>query len=74
MIKKKLPPETLKCLLGLYNKIWEERIVPKEWKSATITTLLKVRIYPKDVRSYICKVFERMTNKRLVWYLEKGKK
>ena len=32
---KKLPPETFKHLLGLYNRIWEEGIVPVGWKSAT---------------------------------------
>ena len=37
---------------------------------------------PKNVRSYrpvaltniLCKIFRRLTNKRLVWYLEKKKK
>ena len=37
---------------------------------------------PKNVRSYrtvaltnlLCKIFKRMTNKRLVFYLEKGEK
>ena len=37
---------------------------------------------PKDVRSYrpvalinvFCKIFERISNKRIVWYLEKEKK
>ena len=44
--------------------------------------MLKERKDPKDVRSYksvsliniLCKIFERMTNKRLAWYLEKEKK
>ena len=44
--------------------------------------MLKERKDPKDVRSYrpvaltnvLCKIFERMTNKRLVWYPEKEKK
>ena len=44
--------------------------------------MLKEGKYPKDVRSYrpvaltniLCKIFERMTNKKLVWYLEKEKK
>ena len=37
---------------------------------------------PKDIRSYkpvalvniLCKIFERITNKRLVWYFEREKK
>ena len=28
-IIKILPPETLKYLLGLYNKIWEEGVIPE---------------------------------------------
>ena len=44
--------------------------------------LLKKGKDPKDVRSYrlvvltniLCKIFEKMTKKRLVWYLEKKKK
>ena len=48
---KKIPPETFKCLLNQYNRIWEERIVPEEWKYTTITPLLKERNDPKDVES-----------------------
>ena len=79
---KKLPPETLKYLLDMYNKVWEEGEIPKNWKHAIITLLLKEGKDPKDVRSYrlvaqtniLCKIFERLTNKRLVWYLEREKK
>ena len=46
---KKLPPETLKYLLDLYNKIWKEGIVPEGYKSAIITPLLKEGKQPKDV-------------------------
>ena len=43
---------------------------------------MKERKDPKDVKSYrpvaltniLCKIIERMTKKRLVWYLEKEKK
>ena len=53
--------------------------IPKSWKSAIITPLLKEG---KDVRSYrsvaltnsLCKIFERMINRRLVWSLEKENK
>ena len=79
---KRLPPETLIHLLDIYNKIWEEGEIPKTWKHATVIPLLKEGKDPKDVRSYrpialtniLCKIFERMVNKRLVWYLEKEKK
>ena len=44
--------------------------------------MLKEGKDPKDVRSFrtvalikiFCKIFARMTNKRLVWYLEREKK
>ena len=49
---KRLPPETLKYLLDMYNKIWEEREIPNTWKHATITPLLKERKNPKYIRSY----------------------
>ena len=79
---KRLPPEALMHLLDIYNKIWEEGEIQKTWKHATVIPLLKERKDPKDVRSYrpvalkniLCKIFERMVNKRLVWYLEKEKK
>ena len=47
-----LPPETLKYLLDVYNKIWEEGEIPKLWKHAIITLLLKEVKDLKDVRSY----------------------
>ena len=52
------------------------------WKHTIITPLLKEGKYPKDIRSYrpvaltniLCKIFERMRNKRQVRYLEKENK
>ena len=52
MIKKKLPPETMKHLLDMYNKFWEEGKIPKTWKHAIIAPLLKERKDQKNVRSY----------------------
>ena len=64
------------------DKIWEEGEIPKTWKHATITPLLKEGKNHKDVRTYkpvaltntLCKIIERMKNERLVRYLEKEKK
>ena len=75
---KMLPPETKRYILDLYNRIWMEGEIPNSWKSAIITPLLKEGKDPKDVRSYrpvaltnsLCKIFERMINRRLVWSLE----
>ena len=49
---KNLPPETLKYLLDMYNKIWEEIEIPKTWKHTIIFSLLKEGKDPKDVWSY----------------------
>ena len=66
----------------MYNKIWEDGEIPKIWKHPTITPLLNEGKDPIDVRSYrpvaltniLCKIFERIASKRLVWYMEKEKK
>ena len=55
--------------------------IPNTWKHVTTIPLLKEGKNTKDFRSYrpvaltniLCKIFERITNKRLVWYLEKEK-
>ena len=51
---KRLPPETVKYLLDMYNKIWEEREgeILNTWELATITPLLKKGKNPKNVRNY----------------------
>ena len=62
---KRLPPETLKYLLDMYNKILEEGEMPNTWKHATMTLLLKEGKYLKYVRNYrpvaltniLCKIF-----------------
>ena len=46
---KRLPPDTLKYFLDLYNKIWEEEEIPNMWKHTTIT---KEEKDPKVVKSY----------------------
>ena len=63
----------------MYNKISEEGEILKTWKH---TIIIEEGKDLKDVRSYRpvalinrhCKIFKRMTNKRLVWYLKKEKK
>ena len=62
-------------LLLVFTK--KEGETPKTQKSAT-----EEEKDPKNVKNYtpvaitkiLCKIFERMTNKRLIWYLEKEKK
>ena len=66
------------ALLALFNKTWKSGVVPKAWKLATITPILKAGKKADQPQSYrpisqtscIGKVAERMVNKRLYWWLE----
>ena len=74
---KHLPNESKTFLLKVYNKIWIEHEFP-DWKNAFILPFRKPGKsgqLPSDFRpialtSCICKLFERMINVRLQWYLE----
>ena len=65
-------------LLELYNKTWTEGHLPKMWKLATITPILKKGKKANDPKSYrpisltscIGKLCERILNSRLYWWLE----
>ena len=57
----------------MYNKIKEEGEIPNTWKDNTITPLLKQGKDPQGVRSYRPVALTNMTNKRIIWYLEKKK-
>ena len=79
---KHLPVITKEYLLEFLNLIWTQGSFPEAWKKATILPILKPGKPPNDPKSYrpisltcsICKLFERMINSRLVWYLEKNRK
>ena len=66
------------ALLILFNKTWRSGVIPKAWKVAIITPILKKgkpADQPKSYRpisqtSCLGKVAERMVNKRLYWWLE----
>ena len=75
---KRLPIKTQELLLKIYNGIWISGILPQSWKSSVIIPVSKPGKDPKSPKSYrpialtsvLCKVFERMVNLRLVYYLE----
>ena len=77
-ILKHLPSTSLKTLLNIYNHIWSNRTFPKCWTEATIIPIPKpnkdhtepTNYRPIALTSCVCKVLERIINKRLVWYLE----
>ena len=65
-------------LLWIFNHIWKMGIVPENWKSALIIPILKRGKNPDSVSNFrpisltsiVAKLFERMVNTRLNWYLE----
>lgn len=75
---KRLPPETQKALLSLYNAVWFSGEIPSTWKEAVIIPILKQGKDPSSASSYrpialtscLCKVFEKMVNRRLMHFLE----
>ena len=79
-ILKHLPDESLSVLLTIFNYIWQTQHFPTIWKTALIIPIQnpgKIASDPKSYRpisltSCICKTFERMVNRRLVWYIERN--
>ena len=67
------------CLLEFLNKIFEHGELPKKWKLAYVIPILKEGKNPTSPDSYrpialtscICKLLERIMNRRLVWFLMK---
>ena len=75
---KKTPRSFQKILLNLYNRLFLEGVLPKEWSHAIVIPLLKPGKDPRSINSYrpisltscLCKIFERMVTDRLTWFLE----
>lgn len=67
-ILKKLSPKALEALLDLYNYIWNEGMLPKQWKTAIVLPLAKPgkditkssSYRPITLTSTLCKVMEKM--------------
>lgn len=76
---KKLKDETLPKLLKLYNNIWTSHQFPKQWQQSHIIPIKKPGkskptpnvFRPISLTCTLCKVLEKMVNRRLIWYLEK---
>ena len=75
---KHLPEISLELLLIIFNNIWIGGIFPSIWQEAILIPVLKPGKDDADPNSYrpialtscVCKILERMINKRLVYYLE----
>ena len=78
---KHLPGEALRLLLGLYNEIWTSGNFPDTWRLATVIPLPKpgkdhtkaTNYRPIALTSCLCKLMEKLVNKRLMWILENEK-
>lgn len=76
---KNLPEVAFKAILDLYNHIWSEGILPKDWKSAIVIPIVKPGKDATKANSYrpialtstLCKVMEKMIVRRLSYFLEK---
>lgn len=74
-----LPKTAVKALLAYFNRIWTGRSIPGSWKEGVIIPLLKPQKEKTDPNSYrpitltntICKLMEKIVNRRLIWLLEK---
>jgi ribonuclease HI len=75
---KQLGKEEKQQLLKAFNNVWTSGNFPDEWRNATVVPIKKPGKDPEQISSYrpisltscMCKIMERMVNKRLVWYLE----
>ncbi|KAM7304738.1 uncharacterized protein ISCGN_014638 [Ixodes scapularis] len=73
-----LTEEAQDALVKWFNAIWNSGDVPNEWKEAMVVPLLKAGKPPGKAESYrpvsltscISKLFERMVQARICWYLE----
>uniref|UniRef100_A0A8C2FGS7 Reverse transcriptase domain-containing protein n=1 Tax=Cyprinus carpio TaxID=7962 RepID=A0A8C2FGS7_CYPCA len=76
---KNLPEIAIKTMLDLYNHIWNEGYLPKDWKSAIVIPVVKPgkdatksnSYRPIALTSTLCKVMEKMLVRRLNYFLEK---
>lgn len=73
-----LPDYVKKILLVIYNKLWDNGLVPTDWKSQYVVPILKphkdansVDAYrPISLTSCFAKCFETMLKNRLDWFIE----
>ena len=75
---KHVHENSLFYLLDFYNNLFSNEQFPQSWNTAIDLPFLKPGKNPHDPSSYrpialtscLCKLFEKMINQRLVWYLE----
>lgn len=81
MFLKQLPTEGLTYLTEIYNHIWNTKCFPNSWRNAIVIPISKPNrdiLLPENYRpisltSTLCKVMEKIIDKRLRWFLESSK-
>ena len=77
---KNLPTQSLEFLKKFYNIVYLKNVFPEKWCEAMIIPILKPEKNPTDPLSYrpisliscLCKILDKIMNKRLVWFIEKN--
>uniref|UniRef100_A0A7G3B021 Putative rna-directed dna polymerase from mobile element jockey n=1 Tax=Lutzomyia longipalpis TaxID=7200 RepID=A0A7G3B021_LUTLO len=75
---KNLPRNGIEFLLNIYNQMWCEDNFPCEWLTANIIPIPKPSVNgisdfrPIALSNCDLKIFERMVNYRLIWFLEEN--
>ncbi|XP_076626788.1 uncharacterized protein LOC143344536 [Colletes latitarsis] len=75
---KSLPKPGIDHLLKIYNCIWTHKVFPANWRKAIVVPILKSNKNKHKPESYrpialtntMCKLLEKIINKRLRWHLE----
>lgn len=78
---KFLPFSGKKTILALFNTVWKSGEVPRGWRHAIVTPILKAgkdpqlasSFRPISLTSALCKLMEKLVVNRLQWYLERFK-
>ena len=75
-----LPQVSLELLLEIFNDLWDNGKFPDSWREAAVIPIPKPgkdhtnpsNFRPIALTSCLCKLMERLVNKRLTWFLENG--
>ena len=78
---KQFPKSSIYILQTMFNKIWENGILPKSWNHSIVLPIRKQMKEPSLLDSYrpialtnaLCKINERLIATRLNWFMEKNK-
>ena len=75
---KKCHPRLIEMILQTFNRIFSDKVFPELWRTSIIIPIQKpnkdhhepLNHRPIALTSCLCKLFEKMINLRLNWYLE----